>query len=740
MTSYSTSPADRPRQDVGIALTAGGVSVWLRITDSGMPVVLHWGAELPVPTADDLRAADEGSLMVRDQNGMDVPFRVSVLPETGTGYQGRPGLIGHRDSIAWSPRWRVTSVDVDGREPLDGLIVAGAGVVTVLAEDEEAHLQASIVLELLPSGLLRLRAVITNTGDETYDIALLVPRLPVPDRAVELLDFAGRWSDERRPQRLPFAVGTHLREARHGRTGADSAFVLHAGTAGFTFDAGEVWGVHVAWSGNHVHLAELTSAGQRHLGGGELPLPGEIALGHDESYASPWLYGTYGVGLDEAASRFHEYLRSRPQHPDPRRPVTLNVWEAVYFDHRVDRLIALADRAASIGVERFVLDDGWFGARRNDWAGLGDWVVSEDVYPDGLGPLVDHVTGLGMQFGLWFEPEMVNPDSDVAREHPEWVMQVPGRLPPEARHQQVLNLSIPDAYAHVRDQMVALLDAYDIAYIKWDHNRDLVEAGNLVEGGLASVHAQTLAVYRLMDELKAHRPGLEIESCSSGGARIDLAVMERCERVWVSDCSDPVERQRMHRWTTQLLPPEMLGSHVASAQSTTTGRTHELSFRAATALFGHFGIEWDLAHVSESELAELQTWIRVYKALRPLLFTGRVVRIDLSDPLAYFHGVVSSDRTRAVYSLAAADRPLTSTWGRLRFAGLDPDRRYRVRPHLPAHDLATEPGLQAPAWFGNAERDSYAGAEFTGAYLSRVGLQAPSMYPERALLFLVRAV
>ncbi|SDP80642.1 Melibiase [Arthrobacter sp. ok909] len=240
--------------------------------------------------------------------------------------------------------------------------------------------------------------------------------------------------------------------------------------------------------------------------------------------------------------------------------MTLNVWEAVYFDHDEDKLIDLAERAAAIGVERYVLDDGWFGSRRDDTSGLGDWVVSADVWPTGLHPLVDRVDELGMQFGLWFEPEMVNPDSDVARAHPEWIMAARTALPVESRHQQVLNLGIPEAYEHVKKQILAIVAEYPIDYIKWDHNRDLIEAGNQLDGGRPGVHAQTLAFYALLEEIRSLHPDLEIESCSSGGARVDLGVLEHTDRVWVSDNIDPHDRQTILRWTTQLLPPEYMGS------------------------------------------------------------------------------------------------------------------------------------------------------------------------------------
>ena len=412
----------------------------------------------------------------------------------------------------------------------DATVVAGGcALVEVAAVDDVARLRLLLLVELLPGGVLRSRARVTNLAATAYQLDDLVLAYPVPPVTRELLDLSGRWGRERSPQRRGFTVGVHLREGRRGRTGADAATVLHAGTPGFGFAQGEVWGVHTGWSGNHTHYAERLATGEQVVGGGELLLPGEVVLTEGESYTSPWVYGSYGTGLDAVARRFHRYLRSRPQHPATPRPVTLNTWEAVYFDHRLEPLVELAEKAAAIGVERFVLDDGWFGSRRDDHAGLGDWWVSPEVWPQGLHPLVDRVTQLGMQFGLWVEPEMVNLDSDIARAHPEWVMATGGRTPVPSPHQQVLNLGIPECYAHIRDALFAILAEYDIAYLKWDHNRDLVDAGSHPDGH-PGVHAQTLAVYRLLDELRAAHPRLEIESCSSGGGRVDLGILQRTDR------------------------------------------------------------------------------------------------------------------------------------------------------------------------------------------------------------------
>nr|WP_300144869.1 alpha-galactosidase [Propionicimonas sp.] len=753
-----------------VVLRADGVGVVLDLAGGRLPAIAHWGADPGELTLADVTALVTAGAYPMAPNLVDEPVRVGMLPEHRTGWMGRPGLSGSRGGRDWSPAFTTRTLRV-APQPLvepgspeprrrvetpsgrPTLVTLGTGSVEVTAVDEVAGLELVLTVELAAGGVLRSRARLTNTGSTDYQLNDLVLAYPVPVVASELLDLTGRWGKERVPQRRPFTIGTHLREGRRGRTGADAATVLHAGTAGFGFGSGEVWGVHIGWSGNHTHYAERMITGEQLLGGGELLLPGEMVLGPGEAYTGPWLYGSYGVGLDEVARRFHRHLRARPTHPSTQRPVTINVWEAVYFDHSLPPLLELAEQAAAIGVERYVLDDGWFGARRNDWAGLGDWQVSAEVWPDGLHPLVNRVRELGMQFGLWFEPEMVNLDSDVARAHPEWVLAAGDRLPPAFRHQQVLNLGIPECYAYLRDAMLALLDEYRIDYIKWDHNRDLIDAGSRPDGR-PGVHAQTEATYRLMDELKAAHPGLEIESCSAGGGRVDLGVLQHTDRVWVSDCIDPQERQQMLRWTTQLLPPELMGSHIASGTSHTTGRTHELGFRAGTALFGHFGIEWDIRTATPAERAELAGWIAFYKAHRDLLLGGDLVRIDVPDDSIVAGGVVAPDRSRALYSFATVAWHTPALLGRLPLPGLDPARRYRVSPVLVGPPPS---GVLPPPWWG-VELDlspesagagpvptlrlagAPSGVVLPGSLLATTGLIEAPMQPDHVVLYLAEAV
>jgi alpha-galactosidase len=291
------------------------------------------------------------------------PF-CALLPEHSSGWNGRPGLRGSRSGRGWSPQFVPTGFQATA-DP------AGGGRIVATGVDEVAGLTLVIELELLPSGLVRQRASVTATTEGAYQVDGLALTLPVPAVATELFDLAGRWGRERSPQRLPFVVGVHSRESRRGRTGPDAPLILAAGTAGFDTRRGEVWAVHVAWSGNHVTYAERLSTGFAVLGGGELLLPGEITLAAGEGYTGPWVYAAHGVGLDGLAARFHTYLRARPHHPRRPRPVVMNTWEAVYFDHDLGRLTELAALGAEVGVERYVLDDGWFRHRRDDSAGLG---------------------------------------------------------------------------------------------------------------------------------------------------------------------------------------------------------------------------------------------------------------------------------------------------------------------------------------------------------------------------------
>jgi alpha-galactosidase len=720
MTTFNSGP---------LLLRAAGTALLLDQRGTGIPEVLHWGSD-PGPLGPDEIAslvADLGAGV--GHNSPDEPFRLSLLPGEPDGWAGRPALSGHRDGRAAFPRFEVTALTVTPEAD-------GATELLVTAADGESGVAVTCRLRLESAGVLRIQYELTNTGDGVYTLDGITAVLPVPDQATELLDLTGRWCRERSPQRQPFHQGGRVRESRRGRTGHDATLLLAAGTAGFGFRTGSVWAVHTAWSGNHVHLAERLPGGaglggDRVIGAGELLLAGEVRLETGASYTSPWTFFSWSdQGLDGVSSRLHRYLRARPNHPSTPRPLVLNTWEAVYFNHNYDTLAGLAEQAAAIGVERFVLDDGWFLGRRDDTAGLGDWYVDAAVWPEGLRPLADKVRELGLEFGLWVEPEMANPDSELVRNHPDWVLAAPARWPGLSRNQVVVDVANPEAYAYLLERLDALVTELDVAYLKWDHNRDLLES---VHAGHPGVHDQTAAVYRLLDELRSRHPGLEIESCSSGGARIDLGVLERTDRVWGSDTNDPLERQQIQRWTSSLIPPELVGSHVGPTVAHTTGRTADLAFRCVTALFGHAGIEWDITKITDEERAQLASWAGLYRELRPLLHSGDVVRADPVEEGSWLHGVVAADQSEAVFSYVRLETSPSAVGGRIRLPGLDPEKRYElVRRDEVGLAGATE--TRPPDWYVAGR------ATARGSVFEQLGLPAPLLNPGQGIVLHLRAL
>ncbi|MDR1807675.1 MAG: alpha-galactosidase [Propionibacteriaceae bacterium] len=703
-----------------VHLRAAGVSLVVSVTPLALPRVLHWGADLG--DLDDAALADL-AVAASPQSASSMPDEAIVatlVPENAWSWPGWPGLEGHRGGRAFATRFAPTGVTLADDD-------RGVQRLTVTAADAAAELALTVTLDLTPTGLVRVQARLTNQGGP-YTLNGLTLALPVPEQAGEILDFGGHHGHERAPQRHAFTQGTHLRENRRGRTGLDATLLLIAGEPGFSFRSGEVWGVHVAWSGNHRTLAERQPSGERLLAGGELLLPGEIELGPGEEYQTPWLYGSYGVGLDQLSARFHQELRA--VHPLRRpRPVIGNSWEAVYFDHRLKPLSELADALAEVGVERFVLDDGWFRHRRHDRAGLGDWYVDEGVWPMGLHPLVDHVRGLGLEFGLWVEPEMVSPDSDLARAHPDWILAAGERLPAEWRHQQVLNLACPGAYAYIEERLTALIEEYRLDYLKWDHNRDLVEAGDRTTGRPA-VHAQTLAAYRLIAGLKARYPDLEIESCSSGGGRADLGILGLVDRMWASDDTDAHERQMIQRYTGLLVPPEMMGCHISADPNHGTYRRLSLGMRAVTALFGSLGVEWNVAAIDPAERAALARWIALYKDWREVIHTGELVHCDVPNPAFWCHGVVAADRSRALFAVVPMATSMTAPPGLVRLPGLDPAACYRVEPAELSRAVVASYIYQPLLWWTQ-------GVTLTGLALARHGLRLPDLPPDDPVLITV---
>ena len=667
-------------------------------TDGHLPYVSHFGAD----SGGDVTALHGRGVVA---GGLDHDAPCHILPLAARGWMGRPGIEAFRASGAPTPcdlrytfglakddTWRYGATD-------DSSLVEVEGSIT-------AH----------RSGVFEVRTRVTNIGDDDLHLAAVRPSLPVGAHASEIMTLGGRHAMEAVPQRTAWGRSTLVVENRSGRTSHERLGVVFVGTPGFGEQHGEVWGFHAAWSGNFEITCDGVTGDVRTVQVGELLAAGEVVLAPGESYDAPVVLAVHSlVGLNGVSLGFHRHARS--MHGDSRtaRPVICNTWEAVYFSHDLPTLMRLADRAAAVGAERFVLDDGWFHGRRNDTAGLGDWWVDEDVWPDGLTPLIDHVTGLGMDFGLWFEPEMVNPDSELFRAHPEWVL---GTIEsPTGRNQLVLDLGNPAVRAHLFDALDALLSLHPVSYVKWDHNRPLV-------GGRA--HAQTLGYYELLGQLRRAHPSVQWESCASGGGRIDLAVAALVDRFWTSDSIDALDRLFIQRGMSTFVPPEMLGSHIGSPLCHTTGRRHRLAFRASTAMFGWLGIEWNLLECDDKELGRLADVVARHKEHRALIHSGDHLRIDHPDPTILSHVVVAADGAEAILSVSRTASGPTNHVSPVRIPGLDPDASYLVN----VVDMGT------PVWALHRELPAWMSARtvLSGRHLHSIGLVPPPLRPESTVL------
>jgi len=689
---------------------------------TAVPRLMHWGHDL----------GDVSPLMLEHvvaavpaiaPSSPDHPLVPSILAGPAEGWSGFPALVAHR--FGARPARLPLRITRSGLTQPDPHSVA---VELFVRDDHGPLLTVTWRARVTPEGVVVIAVSARGEAPEGVDLQRLATTIAVPARANDLLDFSGLWAGERRPQRGAVRDGLHLRDQRRGRPGHDAPFVTVLGTPGFGFRSGEVWALHHAWSGNSTTGVESLPTGHRRLLAAELLEPAEMVLAEGELYTAPETVLAFSnAGLDGVSERVHSYVRALT--PPAHRPVVLNTWEAVYFDHSMESLIPLVEAAADLGIERFVLDDGWFSGRTDDRRALGDWTVDSERWPLGLHPLADAVVARGMEFGLWVEPEMVSPDSRLAREHPDWMLAesdegASSQHPPTWRYQHTLDLTVTAARAHVLESLCAVLREYPIAFLKWDHNRDQ-------HAGTAAAH--TRAVYELIDDLRERFPHVAIESCASGGARIDLGMAHRVHRFWTSDTNDALDRQRIQRYSGILMPPELLGGHVGAPRAHITGRTHDLSFRLATALFGNAGIEWNITTASDIDRAHLREWVATVKRVRSLLSTGRTVRTDEVNDDRYVHGLVAADGSEALIALVTLASSAVAVPPPLRFPGLDADRAYRLEPLTlggAPHAIQDAP----PAWLAEG------GITITGRLLADLGVPVPLLGPEQALLLRALAV
>ncbi len=692
-------------------------SVILEWCATEAPLWRYWGARLLDGTTPPTRLR---ATRPTPPASLEFDQPLSIAPTFGNGWFGQSALLAHRDGQHFTQSWNNCAVTREKQN------------LCITLTDTIAKIRLVINMTLASAtDMLEINSCLYNDGtdaDEKLSIQwLAAATLPLPATSQRVNSYVGQWASEFQIQTDTLSRSIWRRENIRGRTSHDC---FPAATVAISAQQnGPLYGAHLAWSGNHSQTIEWQHDGQYQWQLGEWLAPGEVQLQSGQYLQSPTVFAAFAPdGADSLAHCYHATLRALMPWRDgviPPRPVHLNTWEAVYFDHNEADLMALATAAADVGVERFVLDDGWFHARNNDTAGLGDWWADKKKYPQGLAPLAHHVIAKGMSFGLWVEPEMVNPDSELFRAHPDWAFQISGRPIVTGRNQLVLDLTNETVENYLFDCLSALLTTLPISYLKWDMNRDITHAGTRHAGAThgrkesAAYSAYVHALYRLLARIRAAFPKLEIESCASGGGRIDYAILRYTHRVWVSDCNDALARLTIQQAALQWLPPEIIGSHVGTAPAHTTGRSQSLAFRAAVALAGHFGLEMDVRKLSSTERLELAEWIRLYRSLRDTLHQAQVWRGDAGDGIVWqVHS--NSQKKDAAYILCIYRiRPTMQRWSpSITLAMLDDQCRYVIENLTPSQDKVYE--------FDKTPVD--------GAWLKQSGLPLPRMTAESALI------
>ncbi len=581
-----------------------------------------------------------------------------------------------------------------GKTPLKGLPATYAGedeamTLEVTLEDEVARMTLILsytIFENYP--VIARHAVFRNDGAETVSLTrALSACVDLPDQNYRWMQFSGAWARERIPQEKELSAGSVMIESKRGVSSANqNPFVIikRPGTDEFKGDA---FGFSFVYSGNFLAQAECDTFGRTRILMGINPERFCWPLEKGEEFETPEVVmAVTNSGLNDLSQTYHALYNNnlvRGAWKNKPRPILINNWEATFMDFTEERILNIAEKAKEAGVELFVLDDGWFGERNDDYAGLGDWIENPAKLPQGMKGLARKINAMGLKFGFWIEPEMVNPDSNLYRRHPDWALQTPGRKASLGRHQFVLDYSREKVVDYIFGMLKKVISDAQISYIKWDMNRSLTEvySAELPPQKQGMVyHKYIMGVYSLYERLRSEFPEILFESCSSGGNRFDAGMLYYAPQAWCSDNTDAIDRIRIQYGTSYGYPISSIGAHVSAVPNQQTERNVPITTRANVAYFGAFGYELDLNHITDEEFEEVKRQIEFMKENRELLQFGKFYRLRSpfdSDQAAWI--VVSEDGKRAIFGLYCMRSNVNMLPGFLQLAGLKEDLVYSLK-------------------------------------------------------------
>ena len=619
------------------------------------------------------------------------------LPTYGKGDYRVPAFHAqYENGTTVTALWYTGYKIYDGKPALEGLPSTytesddEAQTLEIYLKDELTGLEA-----VLCYTVYNYRDVITrsnryiNKGSQVIRLQnVLSASFDMPECDYDFVRFSGTWARERYMYRSHLIMGNQSVESLRGASGHQHNPFICIAKKDATEDFGDVYGINLVYSGNFVSGACVDTYRRTRVYTGINPFDFEWKLDIDESFQTPEAVMVFSdSGFSKLSHTYHKLIRERMcrgKYRDLRRPVLLNNWEATYFDFNEEKIIDIAKKAAEVGVELMVLDDGWFGKRNDDHSSLGDWFVNKEKLPNGIEGLAKAVNDLGLKFGLWFEPEMISPVSNLYDEHPDWCLHVPGRSRSECRQQLILDYSRDDVCDYIIDTLSALFEKANIEYIKWDMNRNMTEIGSALlpaDRQRETAHRYMLGLYRVLGTLKERFPDILMEGCSGGGGRFDMGMFGYFNQFWTSDDSDAIERLYIQTGTSYCYPTVVMGAHVSASPNHQVHRTTDIKTRGHVALAGQFGYELDLNTLTEEEIAEVKHQIELARDLDPVLHKGEMYRIcsPFDNNRHTVWEFVSEDKQTVVVDIITIKAMAYSDYSVYKLKGLDADAMYKDR-------------------------------------------------------------
>lgn len=668
-----------------------------RVTKNKYLEHVYYGGKIERPVISELLKSS-GRVSFSANPDEDGTFSLDTMPSEYPAY-GNTDLRMPAYQVQLENGTRITELSYQSYEIMKGKSIL-KGLPSLTADEAEAE----TLYVTLCDELIGLKVILSYSVFEQEDVIVRsvkfinegTTRLQI-HRALsmsidfdhyeyDLLSLSGSWGRERHLVQRPLNHGTQSIESRRGASGhsENPFFALLDKKA--TENSGEVYGFSLVYSGNFLASAEVDQYSTTRVAMGINPFDFSWLLLPKEEFITPEVVMVYSnQGLGGMSRTYHRVYRNhlmKSKFKHNERPIVINNWEATYFNFNEDKIKEIAKQASELGIEMMVLDDGWFGKRDSDNCSLGDWYVHKDKLPNGLKGLTEAVNSFGMKFGLWFEPEMISPDSDLYRAHPDWCLHVPARHRSTARNQLILDYSREDVRAAVIDMLTKVLESADISYVKWDMNRNMTEVGSALlqpERQQETAHRYILGVYQVMDIITDRFPDILFESCSGGGGRFDPGILYYMPQNWTSDDTDGIERLKIQYGTSMVYPVCAMTAHVSAVPNHQTGRSTSMSFRHSVAMAGNFGYELDVTKFSEEERYTIKEQVALYKSVRKLVQFGDLYRLLSpfnSNYTSFLY--VSEDKTEAVLFLYKVMKVPNGPLFRIKLDGLKADYNYQI--------------------------------------------------------------